>query len=374
MPHSAANKRRWEETWTGKCEELRKFRNEQGHCRVHQGHESLGLWVMTQRKFYKSGSLSADRVSRLESIDFEWDAHAAVWEERFEELAAYKEQNGHCNVLSMDGQLGAWVNFQRQFQRRGRLPEERASRLRELGFEMRVSPVCVSDNDSDDRDAKRTDRIAAPRGSRGKKKRGPPTPTKEAEPKKRTRRAPTPASPKGGNKRAAAARAGAGGRGERRGSPGKTPQRVIRSSTSKANEQAINRVKKLEAELKTKDKELKRSTRVAKRSAARAVLNRRVLLEALEEAWEDIKERDAWMKDIEEKTQQLRAKLDKALVDLIEKDEDVRVLWEVLGKTSALAGRRVATDKERLDKLRRRLTRDCDCDCDCDCYFDCANS
>jgi hypothetical protein len=61
--------------WEGMFEKLRDYRARFGHCNVREGWNedpALGTWVKTQRRFRKGGTLSAERIQRLESIGFEW--------------------------------------------------------------------------------------------------------------------------------------------------------------------------------------------------------------------------------------------------------------------------------------------------------------
>ena len=56
------------------------------------------------------------------------------WEERFSELAVYKEKNGDCNVPKSQGALGRWVDTQRQPRTKGKLSREHAEQLKGIGF------------------------------------------------------------------------------------------------------------------------------------------------------------------------------------------------------------------------------------------------
>jgi len=56
------------------------------------------------------------------------------WEEKFNELVAYNEANGSCNVPYRQGKLGTWVNHQRAFYKEGKLSLERAKELEGVGF------------------------------------------------------------------------------------------------------------------------------------------------------------------------------------------------------------------------------------------------
>lgn len=59
--------------WENHYKQLLDFRRENGHCNAHQKHLTLGIWVRDQRVLYKRGSLSEERISLLENIEFEWD-------------------------------------------------------------------------------------------------------------------------------------------------------------------------------------------------------------------------------------------------------------------------------------------------------------
>ena len=57
-----------------------------------------------------------------------------TWEENFNELAVYKEENGTCSVPQRQGALGTWVHNQRQSHKKGKLSQERTTQLKGVGF------------------------------------------------------------------------------------------------------------------------------------------------------------------------------------------------------------------------------------------------
>jgi superfamily II DNA or RNA helicase len=125
--------------WEEKFAELLAYKEINGHCNVpsHCKNQGLGGWVTTQRTVRKTGLLSEERIQRLNQIGFVWDILDAWWEEKFAELLAYKEINGHCKVPvkgSEHPQLGSWVDRQRLYRKEGKLSEERIQRLDEIGF------------------------------------------------------------------------------------------------------------------------------------------------------------------------------------------------------------------------------------------------
>ena len=65
----------------------------------------FGGWVSTQRQEYKKflansedSSLTEDRITQLNDVDFIWDRYEDAFNLRFTELVEYKEKYGHCAV------------------------------------------------------------------------------------------------------------------------------------------------------------------------------------------------------------------------------------------------------------------------------------
>jgi len=132
--------------WEKMFEELREFKAREGHCNVpnrYQTNPALAQWVSTQRKAWKELNDKRnlpERFRRLESAGFVWDLIGGIWEKRFEELRAFKEKEGHCNVpqkYPLNTALARWVVSQRsewkKIKDKINVPE-RFRRLEELGF------------------------------------------------------------------------------------------------------------------------------------------------------------------------------------------------------------------------------------------------
>ena len=74
------------------------------------------------------------KLQHLEDLDFVWHRDDAVWNQRFEELKKYFDENGNCNVPRKTPKLGSWVHMQRNKKHiRAAHTEERKSKLRKLG-------------------------------------------------------------------------------------------------------------------------------------------------------------------------------------------------------------------------------------------------
>ncbi|MDD6309771.1 MAG: helicase associated domain-containing protein, partial [Chlamydia suis] len=97
----------------------------------------LASWVSTQRYAFKKGKLAEDRIARLEEIGFVWRVLEEAWEENFLELKRFREEHGHCKVpvgYPQNPQLASWVSNQRTKFKKGKLAEDRVARLKEIGF------------------------------------------------------------------------------------------------------------------------------------------------------------------------------------------------------------------------------------------------
>eukprot|EP00957_Ditylum_brightwellii_P032258 2443919-Ditylum_brightwellii.AAC.1 len=60
-----------------------------------------------------------------------------LWERKFDELCAFKAQNGHCNVSTHDERnksLGIWVSHQRVAYKKNALNSDRIQRMDSIGF------------------------------------------------------------------------------------------------------------------------------------------------------------------------------------------------------------------------------------------------
>jgi len=133
--------------WDDAFAQLAQYVEQNNHALVPTSYAAsngypLGYWVGRQRKIFREGKLSQERISRLENIHptWSWDPLTAQWEEAFNHLRDYVEKQGHACVpqryrTADDFQLGAWVNTQRMaYRERGtrRLRAEHQARLEKI--------------------------------------------------------------------------------------------------------------------------------------------------------------------------------------------------------------------------------------------------
>jgi superfamily II DNA or RNA helicase len=97
----------------------------------------LGSWVSHQRSEYKKGRLEQEKVVRLESLPgWIWDSLSDSWDNFFAALIRYTDESGSARPpksYEADAiQLGAWVSAQRTRYNKGKLEQDRITRLESL--------------------------------------------------------------------------------------------------------------------------------------------------------------------------------------------------------------------------------------------------
>lgn len=108
---------------------------------------SIGCWIYNQRSIRKGlqeGSLTEERIAKLDSIGMRWDLYTDVsWERNFAAAEAYFRSHGNLDVYSRyvtdDGvQLGMWLCSLRTWERAGAHPkyltDERKKQLEAIGM------------------------------------------------------------------------------------------------------------------------------------------------------------------------------------------------------------------------------------------------
>ena len=86
-------------------------------------------------------STKAARIRRLNEIGFVWDAQEASWQDMYQRLLIFKEENNGSTSVPFSTEcddsdsLGVWVRAQRHIKQRGELSEKRLQMLNEIDFE-----------------------------------------------------------------------------------------------------------------------------------------------------------------------------------------------------------------------------------------------
>ena len=117
--------------WMKNYEELKSFVGKyQRFPKSTEG--NLGGWCHTQRKMHKLGKLSHDRWLLLDKIGFVWSAEQ-VWQGNFEQLRLFHNRQGRWPGCR-EGALGRWCTIQRRDYRKGNMSDERIVQLERIGF------------------------------------------------------------------------------------------------------------------------------------------------------------------------------------------------------------------------------------------------
>jgi mRNA-degrading endonuclease toxin of MazEF toxin-antitoxin module len=122
---------------------LQQIKDAGGEVNVSQtdpdpARKALGAWLNTQRTAKRKGTLSAERISRIDALGVIWDQLAAAFDATCAALQQIKDAGGDVNVSTMDPGparkvLGRFLSNQRQAKKKGTLSAERITRLDALG-------------------------------------------------------------------------------------------------------------------------------------------------------------------------------------------------------------------------------------------------
>lgn len=58
--------------------------------------------------------ITVEKVQLLADINFQWSVLNERWSEKFDELQKFQEKHGHCRVPSSSEKLSQWVTNQRR--------------------------------------------------------------------------------------------------------------------------------------------------------------------------------------------------------------------------------------------------------------------
>lgn len=112
----------------------------EGHPRVPPAHvedeRNLGTWVLNQRKMFKEGKLSDERIRALDEAGINWDPHGSSWEKNYALCIQYALREGHTNVRAdhqEDGEyIHRWIRRQKKLKSVGKLSNAQVRRCEQL--------------------------------------------------------------------------------------------------------------------------------------------------------------------------------------------------------------------------------------------------
>ena len=104
----------------------------------------IGWWLVHQRTKFKLEQMGEDHIQQLENLGMVWSLNDQRWDRFYDELLSFKNEFGHVDVpigskakeYKQWRQLANWLNEQRQFQKNGSMPADRADKLTRLGVSL----------------------------------------------------------------------------------------------------------------------------------------------------------------------------------------------------------------------------------------------
>ena len=125
------------ESWEFMYGKLQNYIKKNGHAGVPSKYKdgviTLGRWTSRQRQFFKDGTLSQERINKLNLFKdkgWVWDIDDEKWDNKYKQLQNYikKEDNARVPFFDKSG-LGRWSSRQRQYFKDGTLSQERINKL-----------------------------------------------------------------------------------------------------------------------------------------------------------------------------------------------------------------------------------------------------
>ena len=119
----------------------KNYSEREGNLRMSKSFREEGIaiapWIAIQRKTYKDGKLSAEKIQMLESLEgWAWDVFDEAWELRYEMVLQFVHREHHGQVpqrhIEKGIDIGTWVNSQRTNYAQGNLGPERIERLEQI--------------------------------------------------------------------------------------------------------------------------------------------------------------------------------------------------------------------------------------------------
>ena len=138
-----------------------EFRTNYGYDNDPNGFIRLGKWIVTQRKKKNDGTLSTEKENKLTEISMRWNYIKTTlsWDEYYSYAKKFFEQHEHLEVprdfKTDDGYtanekgkigLGAWIFYQRNLYKNGKLDDEKITKLIEIHMRFNDKRTIISFN------------------------------------------------------------------------------------------------------------------------------------------------------------------------------------------------------------------------------------
>lgn len=125
-----------ESKWYQGYEKLKAFYNEKGHSRVPQNeaNKEESHWVMLQRRNYKAGKISEEKIKLLNELHFKWNVQEEIFEHHLKELEEFYQENEHCQITDSYTDKALYSFVRKLRSKKEQLPKEVIKRLEKIHF------------------------------------------------------------------------------------------------------------------------------------------------------------------------------------------------------------------------------------------------
>jgi len=127
------------DAWDQRFVAVQEFHTKHNRWPAQRGsgeEDELATWISNQRTAWKKGTLSLDRVKRLEDLPgWSWDPLADAWDQSFVAAQAFHTKHNRWPAQrgsGEEGELAVWISIQRRRRKRNKLSLDRVKRLEEL--------------------------------------------------------------------------------------------------------------------------------------------------------------------------------------------------------------------------------------------------
>jgi len=112
---------------------LQKHIELNGNIPVKRG-THLGEWVTRQRVYKNKGILDADKIIKLNSINFDWNPQDSeiIFQENYKLLLKYVNENNQ--LPDRNWEKGNWIYHMRQYKKKGKLDKNKIKLLEEIKY------------------------------------------------------------------------------------------------------------------------------------------------------------------------------------------------------------------------------------------------
>ena len=133
---------KYDSIWQSYYELAKTFYNENSNLVIPHDYiingKNLGNWISSQRKLYKKGRLSSEKIDMLNALKMVWNHNYEAWDSNYRLAKRYYRQHYNLEVpedYEVNGKkLCNWINKQRLLRSQGKLSTEKIMKLNAIGM------------------------------------------------------------------------------------------------------------------------------------------------------------------------------------------------------------------------------------------------